>query len=82
MEATFKFKKGQKVKIVTRLAILKKYAKETGEIIDYGYARVETIPKIAKVLPKDKQLRIYQVRRDKNGFLITLPENALAALNK
>lgn len=82
MEATFKFKKGQKVKIVTRLTALKKYAKETGEIMDYGYAKAETIPRVAKGIPKDMQLRIYQVRRDKNGFLVTIPENALVALKK
>ncbi|MBI2287871.1 MAG: hypothetical protein HYU83_02635 [Chloroflexi bacterium] len=83
MEATFKFKKGQKVKIVTRLAALKKYAQETGEVMDYGYAKAETIPGVvAKSIPKDTHLRIYQVRRDKNGFLVTIPENGLAALKK
>ena len=77
-----KFQKGQKVKIVSRVALLKKFSKETGEIMDYGYAKAETVPGVAKGLPKDMHLLIYQVRRDKNGFLVSIPENALNALKK
>ncbi len=77
-----KFQRGQKVKIVSRMALLKKFSKETGEIIDYGYAKPETVPGVAKGLPKDIHLLIYEVRRDKNGFLLFVPENALIALEK
>ncbi len=74
------FKKEQKVKIVAKVPGLKKYANETGEIIDYGYAKAETIPGMAKGLPEGTHLCIYQVRRDKNGFLVSIPESCLKAL--
>ncbi len=77
-----KFKVGQKVKIVTKEPTLKKYAKETGEIIDSDYMKVEDLLGIAKGLPGDTHLVIYQVRRDKNGFLVSIPESSLVALDK
>ncbi|MDP3879856.1 MAG: hypothetical protein Q8Q07_06090 [Dehalococcoidales bacterium] len=73
-----KFQKGQKVRIVSRAAALKKYSRETGEIIDYGHAKAETVTGVAKGIPPDTDLLIYQVRRDKNGFLVSIPESALA----
>ncbi len=77
-----KFKVGQKVKIVTKEPTLKKYARETGEIMDFGYAEAETLPGIKEKVPDGEHLVIYQVRRDKNGFLVSITEKSLVALKE
>ena len=77
-----KFKVGEKVKIVTKEPLFKKYARETGEIMDSDYMKVEDILGIAEGLPAGTHLVIYQVRRDKNGFLVSIPESSLVASKK